>query len=93
MLLQVLEAQGQSIVAPSERSGLHPLVVPLSSGSDKAEGGDSITGLLRWPDSTSRVRVEQFCGRCVIAWALKDGHPPHDGATVCTAGMYVWDRS
>ncbi len=67
LLLQVLEAQGQSVVAPSDRSGLHPLVVPLSSGSGTADGGDSVTGLLRWPDSASRVGLPPSCGKCAMA--------------------------
>ena len=74
MFLQVLEAQGQSIVAPSERSGLHPLVVPLSSGSDTADGGASITGLLRWPDSASRVDILLFLQQTCISKYISMWH-------------------
>lgn len=34
LLLQVLEAQGHSVLSPSDRTGLHPLVVPISTFND-----------------------------------------------------------
>lgn len=53
-LLKVLEAQGQSAVSPADRSGLHPLVIPLAQqhGSGGSGGGASgeLTCLLRWPE-------------------------------------------
>ena len=39
--LQVLQAQSQTIVQPSDRSNLHPLVIPLSAQSCK--NGESVT--------------------------------------------------
>ncbi len=51
-LLRVLEAQGQSVVSPSGRKGLHPLFVPL------AELDGTVTGLLRWPDANSHRGME-----------------------------------
>ncbi|KAK9864929.1 hypothetical protein WJX84_001472 [Apatococcus fuscideae] len=62
-LLKVLEVQGQTIVAPDQRSGLHPLVIPLArapapeSGvpNSSARGETSYTCLLRWAEN-SRVR-------------------------------------
>lgn len=61
--LQVLEAQGQTIVSPSDRSQLHPLLIPLARHKDSVakntsqseNGGILYTCLLRWPDITSRV--------------------------------------
>jgi len=57
---QVLEAQGNTPLAPSDRQNLHPLVIPLCSGPlpthagespDASVKGDSrVIGLLRWPD-------------------------------------------
>lgn len=47
MLVKVLEARGQTVLSPADRKGLHPLVVPLS----RAAGGDTLTGVLRWPTS------------------------------------------
>ena len=47
MLVKVLEARGQAVLSPADREGLHPLVVPLS----RAAGGDTLTGVLRWPTS------------------------------------------
>ena len=56
----MLIAQGQQQVSPSERHGLHPLVVPLSSGPVAREdddaaimGDEAVTGLLRWPTLSS----------------------------------------
>jgi len=45
-LIKVLEAKGGKALAPSDRAGLHPLVVPLVA--DEAQP-DSVTCLLRWP--------------------------------------------
>jgi hypothetical protein len=42
VLLQVLETQGHSILSPSDRSGLHPLVVPLSTFSSQGAGMSSL---------------------------------------------------
>ena len=54
---QVLKAQGQEIVSPDQRSGLHPLAIPLARGpavddasEDASISGDTVyTCLLRWP--------------------------------------------
>ncbi|WIA18097.1 hypothetical protein OEZ85_009575 [Tetradesmus obliquus] len=51
-LLKVLEAQGHSLLSPSDRAGLHPLVIPLSTFEEPAAGkrsGRGVLGLLRWP--------------------------------------------
>ncbi len=49
--MQVLQAQGQSLVAPSDRSGLHPLLVPLTEQPGGAEqAATTVTCLLRWPE-------------------------------------------
>jgi len=45
-LISVLQAQGQTAVAPSERSGLHPFIVPLT----EAPNGGPLTCVLRWPE-------------------------------------------
>jgi hypothetical protein len=45
-LISVLQAQGQSPVAPSNRSGLHPFLVPLT----EAPNGGPLTCVLRWPE-------------------------------------------
>ncbi|KAL4545571.1 hypothetical protein Ndes2526B_g00234 [Nannochloris sp. 'desiccata'] len=45
-LISVLQAQGQTAVAPSDRSGLHPFLVPLTEASN----GGPLTCLLRWPE-------------------------------------------
>lgn len=47
VLVRVLQAQGQSIVSPSDRWGLHPFLVPVSSHRDK---NNTLTCLLRWPE-------------------------------------------
>ena len=53
---QVLEAQGHTIVPPSDRKGLQPLLIPLSSR--KSPKGPLYTCFLRWPDlSSTRVRT------------------------------------
>lgn len=54
---QVLEAQGQALVAPSDRAGLHPLLVPLALEA----GSGRVTCLLRWAEpGTHKV------GRCTV---------------------------
>jgi len=58
---QVLEAQGQQVVAPAERAGLHPLVVPLARAAAPGEA-EAVTGLLRWPEgSFKRVCCVPSC--------------------------------
>jgi len=60
--LQVFQAQGHSLLSPSDRTDLHPLVIPLvkakaaalpgggSSAPDAAvTSEDVVIGLLRWP--------------------------------------------
>ena len=44
--VRVLEAQGQEVVSPADRAGMHPLLIPLSKSTDH-----SFTGILRWPTS------------------------------------------
>jgi hypothetical protein len=44
-LISVLQAQGETAVAPSNRSGLHPFLVPLTESSN----GGPLTCVLRWP--------------------------------------------
>jgi hypothetical protein len=34
----VLEAQGHSLLSPSDRAGLHPLIIPLSTFEESAAG-------------------------------------------------------
>lgn len=46
-LLKVLEAQKQSIVLPSDRSNLHPLVIPLAVQLDNGQSETVYTCLLR----------------------------------------------
>lgn len=43
---QVIEAKGGKALLPSDRSGLHPLLIPLASD---ASGSERVTCLLRWP--------------------------------------------
>lgn len=50
-LMRVLEAQGAHKVSPSERAGLHPLLIPLSA---KAE---AVTCLLRWPEPSQHKNM------------------------------------
>eukprot|EP00878_Enallax_costatus_P032447 GHUV01035657.1.p1 GENE.GHUV01035657.1~~GHUV01035657.1.p1 ORF type:complete len:287 (+),score=54.57 GHUV01035657.1:112-972(+) len=61
-LLRVLEAQGHSLLSPSDRSGLHPLVIPLSTfdGSPAAAGSSSrsVLGLLRWPQPSHHKAMQ-----------------------------------
>ena len=51
-LLRVLEAQKETIIPPSQRKGLHPLVIPLS----RSEAG--VVGLLRWPTPPSELGLQ-----------------------------------
>lgn len=46
-LIRVLQAQGGRMLLPSDRTGLHPLLIPLAS--DPAEP-NQVTCLLRWPE-------------------------------------------
>ncbi|KAI8464671.1 MAG: hypothetical protein J3K34DRAFT_525991 [Monoraphidium minutum] len=56
--VSVLQAQGHPILSPSDRAGLHPLLIPLAScpaagGPDASApaGAESVVvGLLRWAD-------------------------------------------
>jgi hypothetical protein len=41
--LQVLEAQGHSLLSPSDRAGLHPLIIPLSTFEESAAGKQAST--------------------------------------------------
>lgn len=66
-LLRVLQAQGNELVSPSARRGLHPLLIPLAQGpvsqSDTPNaalrGGEAFTCLLRWaePSTTNNLPV------------------------------------
>lgn len=50
-------AQGQQLVAPEDRAGLHPLLVPLARQAG-GNGAPAVTCLLRWPEgSSARVRA------------------------------------
>ena len=52
----MLVAQGQQVVAPEDRAGLHPLLVPLARQAG-GSGAPAVTCLLRWPEgSSARVR-------------------------------------
>ncbi|KAK3235867.1 hypothetical protein CYMTET_53958 [Cymbomonas tetramitiformis] len=67
-LLNVLQAQGQELVPPSQRAGLHPLVIPLSCDPETKE----VTGLLRWasapdPDQDLPVVRTTTCGLVLLA--------------------------
>ena len=85
--MQVLEVQGQTIVAPDARSGLHPLVIPLArapapqSGvlNSSARGETSYTCLLRWAEN-SAIRVSS-CESTWSAYSLLAGqqHDQHRG--------------
>jgi hypothetical protein len=54
-LLQVLEAQGHSLLSPSDRTGLHPLVVPLTTFSSS---------------SSSSTEAGQLGHACAASWCL-----------------------
>lgn len=85
--MQVLQAQGQELVAPGDRQGLHPLLVPLasqqlSSAPDNGHAepsGDVLTCILRWPDeSLSRVSLlPNSTGHslCVVQTTTLVSHP------------------
>ena len=50
-------AQGQQLVAPEDRAGLHPLLVPLARQAG-GNGAAAVTCLLRWPEgSAARVSL------------------------------------
>ncbi|KAL4422026.1 hypothetical protein ABPG77_005456 [Micractinium sp. CCAP 211/92] len=70
-LLKVLEAQGQAAVSPADRSGLHPLLIPLAQqhGSSSNGGGGELTCLLRWPEGHQGMElpvVSQARGGCQV---------------------------
>ncbi|MEW5300547.1 MAG: hypothetical protein WDW38_009227 [Sanguina aurantia] len=62
-LMRVLVARGEKPLSPSSRTGLHPLLIPLSlkpqqpgsSSSDGSSSGSSevVTCLLRWPEPSA----------------------------------------
>ncbi|CAL8470236.1 g9778 [Coccomyxa elongata] len=53
-LLKVLEAQRQTIVPPSNRDGLQPLLIPLACHQSPAGPDEEVyTCFLRWPDLSS----------------------------------------
>ncbi|KAK9818753.1 hypothetical protein WJX74_009152 [Apatococcus lobatus] len=68
-LLKVLEVQGQTIVAPDQRSGLHPLVIPLARApapqsdvlNSSARGETSYTCLLRWAENSAIRGMPLVC--------------------------------
>lgn len=56
----MLKVQGQEVVSPNQRKGLHPLAIPLTKGPPlSADADSSVTGnevftcLLRWPASAA----------------------------------------
>lgn len=68
-LIQVLEAQQHSVVAPTERNGLHPLLIPLTRGpasltgqlvgdSASAASGEVYVCLLRWHNPREHKAME-----------------------------------
>ncbi|KXZ51170.1 hypothetical protein GPECTOR_13g657 [Gonium pectorale] len=63
-LMRVLEARGGQSLSPSERRGLHPLLVPLSAV------GEDVTCLLRWPEPS------QYKTSAMVAaeWYMRNGH-------------------
>ena len=68
LLPQVLEAQGQRIVPPSDRGGLHPLLIPLAEQQQQPQspgGGSSsgalVTCLLRWPEGHRGMELPVVC--------------------------------
>lgn len=61
--MQVLEAQKQSIVLPSDRSNLHPLVIPLAVQQvDDGQSETVYTCLLR--QVTLSNSNDQVCDAC-----------------------------
>jgi len=59
-LLKVLQAQGWRKLLPSDRMGLHPLLIPLASDANEP---NQVTCLLRWPEP-SKAKV------CRCFWVL-----------------------
>lgn len=56
-LIRALRAQGGRTLLPSDRSGLHPLLIPLACDASEP---DQITCLLRWPEPTkAKVRQDE----------------------------------
>lgn len=47
-VMKALVAQGQKMLPPTDREGLHPLLIPLTEDTNTS----SITCLLRWPQPT-----------------------------------------
>lgn len=86
--MQVLEAEGQEIVSPDDRQGLHPLVIPLASGpgrpsqqEDAAISGDTaVTCLLRWPIASSTEVSNSSIQYAVSLWTI--GMPPNTQRTL-----------
>ena len=74
---QVLVAQGQTLVSPGDRQGLHPLLIPLavqpslqqngaaSQNGNGAPSGEQLTCILRWPDPTSSRVVVALLWACL----------------------------
>ena len=65
--MQVLEAQKQSIVLPSDRSNLHPLVIPLAVQLDNGQSETVYTCLLR--QVTLSNSNDQVCDACYSSYA------------------------
>jgi hypothetical protein len=61
VLLQVLETQGHSILSPSDRSGLHPLVVPLSTFGSQGAGMSSLRCLQQLTAPNGRLGYRCMC--------------------------------
>lgn len=61
-LLKVLQAQGNTLLSPSDRANLHPLVVPLCevapTGGATGSEGSQVVGLLRWPQPKQHRGME-----------------------------------
>ncbi|XP_031482264.1 protein IN CHLOROPLAST ATPASE BIOGENESIS, chloroplastic-like [Nymphaea colorata] len=85
-LLNMLQARGETIVAPSNRRGLIPLAIPLSEN-----GSGALTALLRWPTAPPEMEmpvvevhkygvrllaksVDQFIHRILVEEDAKDDH-------------------
>lgn len=73
---QVLEAQGQAAVSPADRSGLHPLLIPLAQ-QQGGSGSGELTCLLRWPEGHKGMELPvvsqarggtQVRGCCLACW-------------------------
>lgn len=67
---QVLQAQNQVIVSPSDRSNLHPLVIPLSAQQSSNGQSDTVyTCLLR--QVTLSNSSDQVCRLCQVLFGSK----------------------